>query len=130
MRRKSAAFAVSTGPRERASLIPLSQGRLTDPPGAFLGDFVTTDLTDRVAVVTGGSSGIGRATALLLARHGARVFTGDLRVRPENAQAFAELGITELVCDVRREDQVCELIDRAARDRGLHILVSNAGIDL
>jgi NAD(P)-dependent dehydrogenase (short-subunit alcohol dehydrogenase family) len=91
---------------------------------------VATDLTGRVAVVTGGSSGIGRATALLLARHGARVFTGDLRTRPENAQAFREAGITELVCDVRREDQVCQLIDRAARDAGLHIVVSNAGIDL
>jgi NAD(P)-dependent dehydrogenase (short-subunit alcohol dehydrogenase family) len=111
-------------------LIRLSQGRLAELPGAFFGDLVATDLTDRVAVVTGGSSGIGRATALLLARHGARVFTGDVRPRPENAQAFSELGITELVCDVRREDQVCELIDRAARDAGLHILVSNAGIDL
>ncbi len=90
---------------------------------------MTVDLTGRVAVVTGGSSGIGRATALMLARHGARVFTGDLRARSENA-LFAELGITQLVCDVRSEDQVCNLIERAARDAGLHILVSNAGIDL
>ncbi len=89
------------------------------------------DLKDRVAVVTGGSSGIGRATALLLARHGARVFTGDLRVRAENADAFAKLGITQLACDVRSEEQVRNLIERAAGDGGgLHILVSNAGIDL
>jgi NAD(P)-dependent dehydrogenase (short-subunit alcohol dehydrogenase family) len=83
-----------------------------------------------VAVVTGGSSGIGRATALLLARRGAIVFTGDTHPRSENARAFADLGITELTCDVRREDQVRELMERAARDAGLHILVSNAGIDL
>jgi NAD(P)-dependent dehydrogenase (short-subunit alcohol dehydrogenase family) len=90
-----------------------------------------TDLNNRVAVVTGGSSGIGRATAKLLARHGARVFTGDFKPRPENAESFAELGITELVCDVRSEAQVHALVERAVADRGaLHIVVSNAGIDL
>jgi NAD(P)-dependent dehydrogenase (short-subunit alcohol dehydrogenase family) len=92
---------------------------------------MTIDLNSRVAVVTGGSSGIGRATALLLARHGARVFTGDLVPRPEKAKPLAESGITELVCDVRSESQVRGLIERAVRDGGgLHILVSNAGIDL
>jgi NAD(P)-dependent dehydrogenase (short-subunit alcohol dehydrogenase family) len=89
------------------------------------------DLINRVAVVTGGSSGIGRAAALLLARHGAKVFTGDLRTRPDNAEPFTELGICELACDVRDEQQVRALVDRAAREGGgLHILVSNAGIDL
>jgi NAD(P)-dependent dehydrogenase (short-subunit alcohol dehydrogenase family) len=95
------------------------------------GDAHMTDLSNRVAVVTGGSSGIGRATARMLARHGARVFTGDLKPRPENAESFAELGITELVCDVRSEAQVHALVERAVGDRGaLHIVVSNAGIDL
>ncbi|MBI3837884.1 MAG: SDR family oxidoreductase [Planctomycetia bacterium] len=90
-----------------------------------------TDLKNRVAVVTGGSSGIGRATAKLLARHGARVFTGDLKPRPENAESFAELGITELICDVRSEAQVHALVERAVADGGtLQILVSNAGVDL
>jgi NAD(P)-dependent dehydrogenase (short-subunit alcohol dehydrogenase family) len=89
------------------------------------------DLKARVAVVTGGSSGIGRATALLLARHGAQVFAGDLRPRPDNARPFAELGIRELQCDVRNESQVQALVERAVGDGGgLHILVSNAGIDL
>jgi 2-hydroxycyclohexanecarboxyl-CoA dehydrogenase len=36
------------------------------------------DMANRVAIVTGGASGIGRATALLLARNGARVFVGDI----------------------------------------------------
>jgi NAD(P)-dependent dehydrogenase (short-subunit alcohol dehydrogenase family) len=89
------------------------------------------DLKSRVAVVTGGSSGIGRATALLLARHGARVFIGDLQPRAEDAQPFAELAISELICDVRSEVQVRALVERAANQGGgLHILVSNAGIDL
>jgi NAD(P)-dependent dehydrogenase (short-subunit alcohol dehydrogenase family) len=92
---------------------------------------MSIDIRGRVAVVTGGSSGIGRAVALALARHGARVFCGDLRPRSENAQAYAELGICELECDVRSESQVRSLIERAVAQGGaLHILVSNAGIDL
>ncbi len=92
---------------------------------------MTIQLNGRVAVVTGGASGIGRATALLLARHGAKVFAGDFRPRPENDPLFEPQGITQLACDVRSEGQVRQLIERAAGDgRGLHILVSNAGIDL
>jgi NAD(P)-dependent dehydrogenase (short-subunit alcohol dehydrogenase family) len=42
-----------------------------------------------VAVVTGGASGIGRAAARLLARHGARVFVGDGDFLPEHEREFA-----------------------------------------
>lgn len=91
---------------------------------------MNANLTGRVAVVTGAASGIGRATALLLAQCGARVFTGDLQSRPANHDAFERLGIVELPCDVRRGDQVAALIRRAAGEGGkLHILVSNAGIN-
>ncbi len=92
---------------------------------------ILVDLKGRVAVVTGGSSGIGRATALRLAEHGARVFAGDLRPLDENREPFATRGIVQLPCDVRSEAQVQALIEQAVRDGGaLHILVSNAGIDL
>src|SRR5262245_42947153 len=87
-------------------------------------------LHDRVAVITGGASGIGRAAALLLARHGARVFVGDLAPLPENAGPFAELGIAERRCDVRREEDLRRLIDEAAGAGRLDILVNNAGIVL
>jgi NAD(P)-dependent dehydrogenase (short-subunit alcohol dehydrogenase family) len=88
-------------------------------------------LSHHVAIVTGGSSGIGRAAAILLAQQGARVFTGDHQPRNANDEAFAHLGITQLTCDVRDDAQVRAFVDCAAGDGGgLHIVVSNAGIVL
>jgi NAD(P)-dependent dehydrogenase (short-subunit alcohol dehydrogenase family) len=88
-------------------------------------------LRDRVAVVTGGASGIGRATAFLMARQGAWVFVGDYDPVRENVEVFAEAGIMASQCDVRREDQVEGLIERAAREGGrLDILVNSAGVGL
>ncbi len=90
-----------------------------------------SDLTGRTAVITGGSRGIGRAAAVALARAGARVFTGDLHPRDENGELFGSLGIAELTCDVRRESDVRQLVERAVHATGgLHILVSNAGINM
>jgi NAD(P)-dependent dehydrogenase (short-subunit alcohol dehydrogenase family) len=90
-----------------------------------------TNLQNRTAVVTGGASGIGRATALLLARSGARVFVGDLAPQAQNEAVFAELGITEVACDVRIEADVSALVDQAvvATDR-LDIAVHSAGLVL
>ena len=86
-------------------------------------------LDGSVAVITGGSRGIGRATALLLAEHGARVTIGDLTLDTANEKSFAELGIRQQVCDVRKLDSLRGLIDGAATDGGrLDILVNNAGI--
>jgi NAD(P)-dependent dehydrogenase (short-subunit alcohol dehydrogenase family) len=87
-----------------------------------------TSLQNRTAVITGGASGIGRATALLLARCGALVFVGDVAPQDENQTAFGELGITQVACDVRREADVSALVDQAvvATDR-LDIAVHSAG---
>src|SRR5262245_565081 len=88
-----------------------------------------TDLSGRVAIVTGGASGVGRATALLLARHGARVFVGDYRLRPENDSPFQSAGIHQQTCDVRQEADVLRLVDAAiGAAGGVDILVNNAGI--
>lgn len=91
----------------------------------------SVDLSGRTAVVTGGSSGIGRATAVLLAEHGARVFVGDIRTRSENDERYKPLDIDQRECDVRDEDSLQRLIDAAAESTGrLDVLVNNAGVGM
>ena len=89
------------------------------------------DLSGRTAVVTGGASGIGRATAVALAEAGARVFIGDVQLRTENEERFQTLSIEQSVCDVTDLGQLRSLIDGAAESTGrLDILVNNAGVVL
>ena len=85
----------------------------------------------KVAVVTGGESGIGRATALRLAAVGYRVVVGDIVLREENASLFAERQIVRQRCDVRVEADVAALIATAVEVGGrLDVLVNNAGVAL
>lgn len=80
------------------------------------------------AVVFGGASGLGEATARRLAAEGAHVVVADLA--EERAQVLAaELGGVAVVCDVLDEDGVQAAVDAAARaDRGLRIAVVCAGL--
>jgi NAD(P)-dependent dehydrogenase (short-subunit alcohol dehydrogenase family) len=89
-------------------------------------------LTDRVAVITGGGAGIGRAIALAYAAAGADVVIGD--IVPERCSEAAErvraLGRKALAVptDVTDASQVHALIDRALADLDrVDILVNNAG---
>lgn len=91
-------------------------------------------LAGRGALVTGGGSGIGRATALLLASLGARVTVLGRREEPLletaalAAQAGAELAVLPVVCDVREPDQVDAALDRVLDATGrVDVLVNNAG---
>ncbi|OYW24692.1 MAG: hypothetical protein B7Z55_01465, partial [Planctomycetales bacterium 12-60-4] len=84
-----------------------------------------------VAIVSGGESGIGRATALRLVRAGFRVFVGDYVLRDENRIPYDELGIHSQPCDVRREADIESLIRSAVTAGGrLDVLVNNAGVAL
>ncbi len=87
-------------------------------------------LDGQVAVVTGGGSGLGRASALELAALGARVVVCGRRSEPlEETAAAAEGGRVEaLVCDIREEDQVDELVSTVLERHGqIDLLVNNAG---
>ncbi|HZI14026.1 MAG TPA: SDR family NAD(P)-dependent oxidoreductase [Myxococcus sp.] len=89
----------------------------------------------KVAAITGAGSGIGRATAVLLARNGCDVALSDV-----NEQGLAE---TERVCrelgvqvratkvDVARREQVHAWADSVAKELGaVHVVVNNAGVAL
>jgi len=89
-------------------------------------------LQDKVALITGGGRGIGRAAALLFAREGARVVIAEIARDAGEATAAA---ITEaggearfVATDVTKPEQV-EAAVRAAVDAfgGLHVLYNNAG---
>ena len=90
------------------------------------------DLGGRVAIVTGGSRGLGLQIAEALGEMGAKVAI-TARKKDELDEALAHLkkmGIEarSYVCDVGKREQVAPLADAALKDLGrIHILVNNAG---
>jgi NAD(P)-dependent dehydrogenase (short-subunit alcohol dehydrogenase family) len=88
---------------------------------------------ERVALVTGGGSGIGQATALAFARIGAKVVVADLSIdgAKETSQLIGELGMesTAVRCDVSKSADVKMLIDHTISAYGrLDYAFNNAGI--
>jgi NAD(P)-dependent dehydrogenase (short-subunit alcohol dehydrogenase family) len=83
-------------------------------------------ITDTSAIVTGGASGLGAATATALAAQGARVFALDLPDAIESAPAAD--GVTYLAADVTDEEQVRAAVTTAAESGPLRTVVSCAGI--
>lgn len=87
-------------------------------------------LAGRVAIITGGASGLGRATVELFVEQGARVVIAD--VNAEHGEALAgALGESAAFkrTDVADARQVRELVDFAVeRFGGLHVMFNNAGI--
>jgi NAD(P)-dependent dehydrogenase (short-subunit alcohol dehydrogenase family) len=90
-------------------------------------------LDDKVCVITGGGSGVGRATAQLLAEHGAKVVVGDVRDEwaGDTVALVKEAGGDAIAvhCDVSREAQVEALVARAVDVFGrLDVMHNNAGV--
>ena len=89
-------------------------------------------LTDRVAVITGGASGIGKATVLRFLAEGAKVVVGDFNA--ENGQALVdEVGDPDRLLFIRTdvaEEAEVEALIRAAVESfgGLDVLFNNAGV--
>ena len=116
---------------------------------------IEIDLSGRVALVTGGSRGLGRADALTLGRAGADVVIADIQIESDSgeeaerygplaqaaraqgfvyaeatAQEICDMGrrAAAIKCDVTRRDQVEEAVKRTVDELGsLDILVNNAG---
>ena len=102
-------------------------------------------LKDRVAIVTGGSSGIGRGICLEFAREGARVVVADIQEAPKQGKWHETDLETTTVAEVEKlgsqgifvktdmgeEADVSNMIDRAvSRFGGVDIIVNNAGIHI
>ncbi len=86
------------------------------------------DLTGKVAVITGGASGIGLATARLLAAKGTLLVLADVEDGPL-AVAAKELDALGVHCDVSVRADVDRLADAAYERHGAaHILFNNAGV--
>ncbi len=90
------------------------------------------DLKGKTAIVTGGANGIGKATALILAKHGANIVIGDFNLEDakKTASEIAELGVKALAvfCNVLKDEDLVNLVDTTVKELGgIHILINNAG---
>lgn len=91
------------------------------------------DFNDKVAVITGGASGVGRSLAFSLGRRGAKIVVGDVD-QSAMAQILSDLGAENIdavveACDVTRVDSLNALADKAEQAFGrIDLVFANAGI--
>ncbi len=99
---------------------------------SFIDDIIMR-LKDKIAVITGAGSGMGRAMAILFAKEGAKVVAADVNIAATDAvvaKITAEGGSAfSIKVDVTKEQDIQNMIDKAVVAYGtLDILVNNAGI--
>lgn len=100
-------------------------GRTAGPKGDGVVSEAMFSLEGKVAVVTGGASGFGKATAMRFARAGAKVAIGDI---VDASDVARESGGIFVRTDVSQEADVAALMDAAVKEFGrLDIVISNAG---
>ena len=90
------------------------------------------NLKGKTAIVTGGANGIGKATAIILAQHGANIAIGDFNL--EDAQKttieIEALGVKAIAieCNVLKDEDLIRLVETTVEQLGsVHILINNAG---
>lgn len=87
---------------------------------------------NKVAIVTGGSFGIGKATALAFARRGTRIVVADWIEDKSTMQQIQDTGASVIFvkCDVSKSNEVAEMINTALKTFGrIDFAVNNAGIE-
>jgi NAD(P)-dependent dehydrogenase (short-subunit alcohol dehydrogenase family) len=112
--------------------LTFDRGRGQDSPGNGSREAVVGRLQGKVALITGGGRGIGRAAALLFAREGAKVVIAEVaRADGEaTASAIKDAGgeARFVATDVSQPEQVEAAVRTAVEDfGGLHVLYNNAG---
>ncbi|CAM2885388.1 SDR family oxidoreductase [Flavobacterium frigoris] len=91
-----------------------------------------TAFKNKVAIITGGSSGIGRATALAFAKKGANVVVVDWHESPETMKTLKDLGAEAIFikCDVSKSVDVKNMVEKTITTFGrLDYAFNNAGIE-
>ncbi len=91
-------------------------------------------LQNKVALITGSSRGIGKATALLFAKEGAKVIVNYNKAEKEANEVVKEISklgseAIAIKCDVSKEEEVKKMVSEGVKKFGkIDILVNNAGI--